>query len=243
MGAETFVSAIVPIAYVALVLSESKMGGRRFPRVRLWKWTGALFFAVLLTISLLTPFFIPLEWLEARRVLDLSGWGFAGVVPALLTTSFLTYWLHRAEHRLDWMWRGMHQLHHSVLRVDVSGAFFTHPAEMVAKITIGVVVSVFLYGLAPVIAATVSTLAIHLTKHLAASLANDRITVNCIAPGFFETKMTAHISAETAGRWVPLGRTGNADDAAGATIFLTSRAGAWITGATVPLDGGIVASA
>jgi 2-deoxy-D-gluconate 3-dehydrogenase len=84
---------------------------------------------------------------------------------------------------------------------------------------------------------------IHLTRHLAASLANDRITVNCIAPGFFETKMTAHMSAETAGRWVPLGRTGNADDAAGATIFLTSRAGAWITGATVPLDGGIVASA
>jgi sterol desaturase/sphingolipid hydroxylase (fatty acid hydroxylase superfamily) len=159
MGAETFVSAIVPIAYVVLVLSEGKMGGRRFPAVRLWRWTGALFFVVLLTISLLTPFFIPLAWLEAHRVLNLSEWGFASVVPALLTTSFLTYWLHRAEHRLDWMWRGMHQLHHSVLRVDVSGAFFTHPTEMVVKITIGLVVSVFLYGLAPVTAATVSALA------------------------------------------------------------------------------------
>jgi NAD(P)-dependent dehydrogenase (short-subunit alcohol dehydrogenase family) len=87
--------------------------------------------------------------------------------------------------------------------------------------------------------------AIHqMTRQLAARLTDDNITVNAVAPGPFESKMMAYVlddpeSRKAVEQRVPLGRIGAPADAAGATIFLCSRAGAYITGAVLPLDGGI----
>jgi NAD(P)-dependent dehydrogenase (short-subunit alcohol dehydrogenase family) len=85
----------------------------------------------------------------------------------------------------------------------------------------------------------------HLTRHLGADLAPQGINVNGIAPGFFPSKMTAHLLAHEAeiGASYPCGRLGNAEDAAGTAIYLSSRASAWITGHTIVLDGGAVAVA
>lgn len=91
-----------------------------------------------------------------------------------------------------------------------------------------------------------SKAAVHmLTRHLAKRLAPDHITVNAIAPGPFESKMTAFMlqseeGRQTIERMVPLGRIGRPDDAAGLTLFLASRAGSYLTGSVIPLDGGIV---
>lgn len=85
--------------------------------------------------------------------------------------------------------------------------------------------------------------AIHwLTKSLAKKLAADNITVNAIAPGFFESDMT--VIADDAMRRmvesaVPRGRTGTPEDVAGATIYLASRAGAYVTGSVIPVEGGL----
>jgi NAD(P)-dependent dehydrogenase (short-subunit alcohol dehydrogenase family) len=90
-----------------------------------------------------------------------------------------------------------------------------------------------------------SKAAVHmLTRHLAKRLASEHITVNAIAPGPFESRMTAFMleepeNREIVERMVPLGRIGEPDDVAGLTIFLASRAGAYLTGAVIPLDGGI----
>ncbi|MEV4724598.1 glucose 1-dehydrogenase [Micromonospora humida] len=87
--------------------------------------------------------------------------------------------------------------------------------------------------------------AVHmLTRSLAHQLAAERITVNAIAPGPFESKMMAFALDDPATRaaitqQVPLGRIGRPDDMAGAAIFLASRAGAYLTGAVIPVDGGI----
>ena len=83
-----------------------------------------------------------------------------------------------------------------------------------------------------------------LTRHLAKRLAPEHITVNAIAPGPFESKMMAFMLGDPEGRaaveqTVPLHRIGRPDDVAGLTIFLSSRAGAYLTGAVIPLDGGI----
>ena len=83
----------------------------------------------------------------------------------------------------------------------------------------------------------------HLTRVLARRLA-PRITVNAVAPGPFESKMTAFMldSPEARGtveQMVPLGRIGRPDDVAGLTRFLASRAGSYLTGTVIPLDGGI----
>ena len=90
-----------------------------------------------------------------------------------------------------------------------------------------------------------SKAAVHmLTRHLAKRLAPEHITVNAIAPGPFESKMMAFMLRDDESRkaveaMVPLGRIGRPDDAAGLTIFLCSRAGSYLTGAVIPLDGGI----
>jgi NAD(P)-dependent dehydrogenase (short-subunit alcohol dehydrogenase family) len=82
----------------------------------------------------------------------------------------------------------------------------------------------------------------HLTRVLAKELGPRRITVNAVAPGPFESKMMAatleNFGKEIAAR-APLGRIGRPDDMAGAAVFLSSRAGAYITGAVLPVDGGI----
>lgn len=84
---------------------------------------------------------------------------------------------------------------------------------------------------------------VHLTKHLATQLAPEQINVNSIAPGFFPTKMMAHADIEALEKTIPRGRAGQAVDAAGAAIFLSAKASAWITGVTLPVDGGFVAKA
>jgi NAD(P)-dependent dehydrogenase (short-subunit alcohol dehydrogenase family) len=83
-----------------------------------------------------------------------------------------------------------------------------------------------------------------LTRHLAKRLAPEQITVNAIAPGPFESKMMAFMLDDpdrraTVEQMVPLGRIGRPDDVAGLTLFLASRAGSYLTGAVIPLDGGI----
>ncbi len=82
---------------------------------------------------------------------------------------------------------------------------------------------------------------LHMTRVLARKLASNRITVNAIAPGPFESKMM-HETLETFGdqikSTIPLGRIGRPEDMAGATIYLASRAGAYLTGMTIRVDGG-----
>lgn len=88
-----------------------------------------------------------------------------------------------------------------------------------------------------------SKAAVHqLTRHLAKRLA-PAVTVNAIAPGPFESKMMA-ATLEAAGDQIaasiPLKRIGRPDDMAGAAQFLASRAGAYVTGVIIPVDGGLV---
>jgi len=82
----------------------------------------------------------------------------------------------------------------------------------------------------------------HLTRVLAIRLAPDHITVNAVAPGPFESKMMH----ETLERFrdaivgsCPLGRIGEPEDMAGVAIYLASRAGSYLTGVVIPVDGGI----
>jgi len=82
----------------------------------------------------------------------------------------------------------------------------------------------------------------HLTRTLARRLAGENININAIAPGPFESKMMAE-TLRTFGDAIkaacPRGRIGEPEDMAGTAIFLASRASAYITGAVLPVDGGI----
>ncbi|MEJ6011081.1 SDR family oxidoreductase [Novosphingobium aquae] len=91
-----------------------------------------------------------------------------------------------------------------------------------------------------------SKAAIHmLSRDLAGDLAQRNINVNVVMPGFFPTKMTAHLRDEEQTdpavlAHIPMHRMGRADEIAGVIVFLASRAGGYVTGAEIPVDGGVV---
>jgi NAD(P)-dependent dehydrogenase (short-subunit alcohol dehydrogenase family) len=83
----------------------------------------------------------------------------------------------------------------------------------------------------------------HLSRHLAAHYAPFNVTVNAIAPGLYKSKMLAATleerGEESVLEPVPLRRFANSFDVAGTAIYLSSKAGAYVTGAIVPVDGGM----
>jgi NAD(P)-dependent dehydrogenase (short-subunit alcohol dehydrogenase family) len=82
----------------------------------------------------------------------------------------------------------------------------------------------------------------HMSRVMAMRLAGQNITVNAVAPGPFESKMMAVTLDRFRDAIVsscPLGRIGEPEDMAGVALFLASRAGAYVTGAVIPVDGGI----
>lgn len=82
---------------------------------------------------------------------------------------------------------------------------------------------------------------IHLTRRMAAALIDDGVIVNAIAPGVFASDMNsaARDHAAFVARAIPAGRIGGAQDMAAAAIYLASRAGDYVVGSTLCVDGGI----
>ena len=83
-----------------------------------------------------------------------------------------------------------------------------------------------------------------MARHMAHHLVKENININTIAPGPFESKMMSYMLDNPKRRAgvvasTPQGRIGTPEDITGAVIFLASRASAWLTGITLPVDGGI----
>jgi NAD(P)-dependent dehydrogenase (short-subunit alcohol dehydrogenase family) len=85
---------------------------------------------------------------------------------------------------------------------------------------------------------------LHLTRIMGKELAGHHITVNALAPGPFVSNMTAFATADEGtrdkvGAGVPLGRVGRPEDIAGCMLFLCGRGGSYVTGAVIPVSGGV----
>jgi len=87
-----------------------------------------------------------------------------------------------------------------------------------------------------------------LTKNLAVKLAEHKISVNCIAPGFFHTDMMGYVFKPGMENMlnamlsvIPAYKAGEEDDIKGLAVFLASRASDYMTGSIIPLDGGMAA--
>lgn len=88
---------------------------------------------------------------------------------------------------------------------------------------------------------------VHLTTHLATDLIGENILVNAIAPGYFPSNMTkAIVEDEAMTKYaltkIPAGRLGSPEDIAGAALYLSSRASAFVCGQTLVVDGGQIST-
>lgn len=118
--------------FAGLALWEALAPGRTLPQVRGWKARALAAFVVYFLLSS----YLPLLWADSLAPLqlaDLSRWPlWAAVAVGLVGYEFGAYVWHRSMHRFMPLWRLFHQMHHSAERLDVGGAFWFSPLDMVA---------------------------------------------------------------------------------------------------------------
>lgn len=125
------------LAGCCLVL-ERLIPGWQLPAVRTWPYRVVIVNALQLGVILLAG--VSWErWLSAWSLFHLQAriptWAGGGL--AYFIGTFVFYWWHRWRHRVDFLWLGFHQIHHSPQRIEVITSFYKHPLEMIANSIIG----------------------------------------------------------------------------------------------------------
>jgi len=139
---------LFPATFLLLVIIERFVPGRPQPPVRRWALKGIAFFMLGGLINSTLPPALGAA-VAGHTLLDLTGLGsIGGAIIGLLAATFLSYWLHRLFHRVTWLWRWTHQMHHSAERVDMIGFAYSHPFELMLATTTTPIVSL-LIGVTP----------------------------------------------------------------------------------------------
>jgi sterol desaturase/sphingolipid hydroxylase (fatty acid hydroxylase superfamily) len=160
MEAPDLIGLAIPVTYFALLATERIRPARRFPPRKGWQWIGIAFLLTLAVFGAVVPSLMPQEWLATRRWVDGSAFGLlGGTVLGYVVLSGVMYAFHRTVHNVGFLWRGVHQLHHSPQRVDIPGSVVFHPTEILAQVAIQLFVTVIVLGLDPVAAALVGYVA------------------------------------------------------------------------------------
>lgn len=138
-----FVTLAVVVVAVVMMLVEALRPGRTFARSDGWWWralslSGAQAALLFLAGRAVDP------WLRAHRPwsVDRLGLG-AAIVVGYLVHAFVYYWWHRARHHSPFLWRWVHQMHHSPGRITILTSFYKHPLEILLNSLIS---SLVLYG-------------------------------------------------------------------------------------------------
>ncbi len=125
------VSLTVLGLYGALILFEALFPARPLPRVKGWKTRALVVFGFYFYLSS----YLPLLWgetLAQYQLFNLEALNpFVAAGIAVLVYELLVYVWHRTMHRVHWLWRSFHQMHHSAERLDSYGAFYFSPLDIV----------------------------------------------------------------------------------------------------------------
>ena len=146
------IALIVLGAALVMMLVEASSPGRTWPRVSGW-WLRA---GLLNAIQAGIVFFAGKTWepwLEDRRLWSADALGVtAGALLGYVTITFVYYWWHRLRHDVPFLWRWLHQVHHSPQRLEILTSFYKHPLEILANSVLSSAVLYLLVGLGPVAA-------------------------------------------------------------------------------------------
>jgi sterol desaturase/sphingolipid hydroxylase (fatty acid hydroxylase superfamily) len=125
-----------------MILAEARWTGRRFPKVAGWHARALSLNAIQAAVVLVAG--VAWEpWMQAHQLLPGSRLGaVGGAVVGYVVLTFVYYWWHRARHESDFLWRWVHQTHHSPQRLEIVTSFYKHPIELVLN---GLLSSAMLY--------------------------------------------------------------------------------------------------
>jgi sterol desaturase/sphingolipid hydroxylase (fatty acid hydroxylase superfamily) len=127
---EAILTPLIPATYVLCLILERLFPARRLPKMKGWLLRGILSFVMSGLINALLPLAL-VTALGGRSLLHLSGLGtLGGALVAFVVTDSLSYWVHRLEHNSHFLWRWVHQAHHSAERLDIAGAGYFHPFDI-----------------------------------------------------------------------------------------------------------------
>lgn len=156
MKTEDFLGLAVPALYGLMILAEKLWPARSYPKQPKWHLLGVGFLISMLTVGVVAPLLLPVDWLARHRLVDGTRLGVVGgAVVGWLAVTFVSYWYHRGVHASTLLWRFTHQIHHAPRRLDIPSATMFHPLDIGMFNTIAIVVLVFGLGVEPLAAAIV----------------------------------------------------------------------------------------
>ena len=141
---------LLPCAAFCFLL-ERLIPGWKLPPVKTWPLRVIAVNFVQLGVVTLAGFTWE-KWLSSWSVFHLSARvpsPVAGGMIAYFIATFVFYWWHRWRHRVDFLWLGFHQIHHSPQRLEVITLFYKHPVEMTVNSIIGSLLVYTTLGLSP----------------------------------------------------------------------------------------------
>ena len=143
------VSLIVIAIYAALMIWEGLFPAKTLPKVKFWKLKGLIAFAIFFFLSSYLPI-VTDPYLEQYRLLDLTYLGTAGgAIVGLVLYEFGVFLWHYAMHKSDFLWRTVHQMHHSAERMDTYGTFYFSILDMIGFTLLGIICFAVLIGITP----------------------------------------------------------------------------------------------
>jgi len=126
---EDIIGIAIPGSFVLALIAERLFPARQLPRVRGWLFKGLVFFTFTGLVNALVPALVA-KVVGDRSPLHLAGLGtVGGAIVGFLVADFVSYWIHRTMHRVPWLWRWTHQMHHSAERMDLAGMSYSHPFD------------------------------------------------------------------------------------------------------------------
>jgi sterol desaturase/sphingolipid hydroxylase (fatty acid hydroxylase superfamily) len=183
------------IAVFALfVLLDYLAPERRYAQSRWWRLRGIVSALVYFALATYSPYLWS-EALSAHLLFDATEWSLLVAVPVGYALMQLVHYLwHRALHRFDVLWRLFHQMHHSAERLDIYGALYFHPLDVIGFTFANSFALTVILGLSPAAAALCGALAGLLALFSHANLRTPRWL------GFFIARPEVHAVHHQRGR-------------------------------------------
>lgn len=135
--------------YLGLFALENLFPARKQPRVKGWHTKTLVAFVGYFALATYLPFLWD-QYLAPYQLFNLEALHPAiSTSIALVVFQLLLYAWHRSMHQSDWLWRIFHQMHHSAERVDIPGAFYFSPLDMIGFTLLGSLSLVLVVGISP----------------------------------------------------------------------------------------------